>query len=77
MATEEELKKRNEAFLKRLREMSDADLAARLEAGGLFVAPNPHYVLEAARRLRCIEDRIRNAAADARCERRAGVDSPG
>jgi hypothetical protein len=64
MVTEEELKKRNEAFLKRLREMSNVDLAARLEAGGVFIAPNPHYVLEAARRLRCIEDRIRNAVAE-------------
>lgn len=72
-----EIVRRNAAFLKRLRTMSDADLAARLEAGGRFIAPNPHYVLEAARRLRCVDERIRDAVADARCERRAGVDAPG
>jgi hypothetical protein len=52
--------RKDEEFFMRLRAMGDADLAARLERGGTIFAPNPHYVLEAARRLRCIEDRIRN-----------------
>ena len=72
-----EIARRNAAFLKRLREMSDADLAAHLEAVGTFVAPNPHYVLEAARRLRCVDERIRDAVLEAMCRRRAGVDAPG
>ena len=42
----------DEEFFKRLREMSNVELAEKLEVGGELFAPNPHYVLEAARRLR-------------------------
>lgn len=49
---ESEIRRRNAAFTKRLMEMSNEELASYLEAGGTFVAPNPNYVLEAARRLR-------------------------
>lgn len=66
-----EIERRNDAFFKRLREMGDAELAAELERGGRFIAPNPHYVLEAARRLRGIDERIRRAVADAMCIRSA------
>lgn len=42
----------NEEFLKNLHEMSDDELADKLESGGKVIAPNPNYVLEAARRLK-------------------------
>lgn len=42
----------NEEFLKNLHEMSDEELAGKLESGGKVFAPNPNYVLEAARRLK-------------------------
>ena len=41
--------------VQQLRDMSNADLAAKLEKGGMWSDPNPHYVLEAARRLRNLE----------------------
>lgn len=42
----------DEEFFQWLHELSDDELAAQLEKGGMLVAPNPHLVLEAARRLR-------------------------
>ena len=45
----------DEEFFQQLRDMSNVDLAAKLAKGGTFFAPNPHYVLEAARRLKILE----------------------
>jgi len=42
----------DDGFFQWLRGLSDDELAARLERGGTVFAPNPHLVLEAARRLR-------------------------
>ena len=47
-----DIERRNRIFFERLKTMSDAELAEKLESGGTFWAPNPHYVLEAARRLK-------------------------
>lgn len=44
------VEERNRVFFENLRNMSDEELASRIE-NRLF-APNPHYVNEAARRLR-------------------------
>lgn len=52
-----DIERRDMIFFKRLKTMSDAELAERLERGGTLWAPNPHYVLEAARRLRKIAKR--------------------
>lgn len=42
----------DEEFFQWLHGLSDDELAKQLEKGGTIVAPNPHLVLEAARRLR-------------------------
>ena len=47
---ESTIEERNRVFFENLRNMSDEELASRIE-NRLF-APNPHYVNEAARRLR-------------------------
>lgn len=54
-----ERKRRDEAFRAKLKAMTDIELAEVLERGGTVVAPNPHYVIEAARRLkeRAFKDR--------------------
>ena len=41
----------DDEYLQWLHELSDDELATRLERGGTLFAPNPHLVLEAARRL--------------------------
>lgn len=53
----------DEEFLKMLADMTDAQLADRLEAGGKVFAPNPNFVLEAAKRLR---ERDEKSSADIR-----------
>ena len=56
----------DEEFMQMLADMTDVQLAERLEAGGKFFAPNPHYVLEAAKRLR---ERDEKTSADIRVKR--------
>lgn len=41
----------DDEFFQWLRGLSDDELATRLEKGGTLFAPNPHLVLEAAKRL--------------------------
>lgn len=56
----------DEEFLKMIADMTDAQLAERLEAGGKVCAPNPYFVLEAAKRLR---ERDEKSSADIRVKR--------
>ena len=46
------VEERDRIFREKLAALTDVELAEILESGGTFRAPNPHYVLEAARRLR-------------------------
>lgn len=41
----------DDEYFQWLRGLSDDELATRLEKGGTLFAPNPHLVLEAAKRL--------------------------
>jgi len=41
----------DDEYFQWLHGLSDDELATRLERGGTMFAPNPHLVLEAARRL--------------------------
>lgn len=41
----------DDEFFQWLHELSDDELATRLERGGTLFAPNPHLILEAAKRL--------------------------
>ena len=48
----------DDQFFKMLKDMTDVQLAERIERGGMIFAPNPHFVLEAARRLRANDSEI-------------------
>ena len=56
----------DEEFLKMIADMTDVQLAERLESGGKVFAPNPNFVLEAAKRLR---ERDEKSSADIRVKR--------
>lgn len=64
---------RDRIFLAKLKELSDEELANAIS--GYFCAPNPHYVNEAARRLRTYAEKTRRLteclkeAADIACAR--------